>query len=747
MQQLSDVLRLGLRPPPTNHVVQQFKNFVSYRAEAAESTTDLHIEYALKTFQYLQSIGREGRSPLDVDTLGKAMRAVAKQLPATRGFDPGRGNKNERYKRSLHLAQLLYAELAARKDEAAGTAFDFVQDVPHLYTRIISERGPPAQSLEFILELLEESDQHRQHRPIWRNALKCAARTGQDAPIVRVLGLMAKYNIPYDESAQVTIIKQFIDQDDFDAVKRWYLRPLRPVDTQGAPPKASTGLVTQAATDVFWLCLQRGDLEFAAQIVHSLMAKADTNQVPNGRDWMLIFAWGAVNKKSVAELQEMMNVMRARCERTNTPFTIKMSTFNALIKVAIMRDDTYMAEKYLAMATSMQCQPDYNTHILMMDHRLKHADIEGALDAYHALQKVVLPVDNPDIKAANRLVLAMLQQPTPHKSMFDIVMDLVDRHARLEPPVVTALSMFHLHKDELHDAIDLIRTHAWQFTTDERASIKNEIADFCMNPDVGPEQAWDSYVVLNELFEHETSRGSRQQIMSKLFQQGRPDLAVHVFGHLRQSHLPERRPTNESYTMCFEGIAATGGDQEIFQIVHNMLKLDHNVDPDTRIYNAIMLVHIAAGNSTEAFYVWEDVALSREGPTYNSFRIALVATEEGFVGLEAAKAIWEKVHESQVALTPDLYISYAWALARLGALDEALSLLEEMARKLKQSPNAAGLAVLWNVSREPGEKASVAKWAQLHHPQIWSEVEALPTRKTDGLIQEKAYDVPRGLRA
>lgn len=748
MQNMSDNLRLGLRPPPRAEIVSFFGSFVNHRRDrqrAQEPTTDLHIEHALKTFQYLQSSGEDGLSHIRLETLAAALEAIARDVERAI-------RTPENLHKTMQLARLIYDELVAREAEFAGANFDFHHEIPHLYSRICSHCGPPVETLQSMLEYLENNEQHRNNPIFWRHCLRAATRTREDANIDRVLDQMRRYTVRYDELCQQIVIRQLIALEDFEAVKRWYLRP---IDT--APPETSrddnlevdeVDIGYKSTPDVFWLCLEHGDLEYAGQIVHSVMAKASEDRAPSPRDWALLFAWGAVNQKSIPEIQGMMSTMAARSKQAGSNFQIKMSTINALMKVAMLRNDTYMVESYMAMAASFECKPDFRTYIQLIDYRLKHKDIERALEAYRSLQKVFIPDIDPDIPVANRLILAMCQQQYSPNAVMQIVMGLVDRKARLSAPVVTALCMLHLQKDELHDAIDLLRTYAWQFTTEERTLIKDEIVKFCLNPEIPGDQAWDSYVVLNGLFEHELDRNTRQEIMTKIFSQNRPDIAVHVFGHLRQSHLPERRPTNESYTLCFEGIAATGGDPEIFKIVNNMLKLDQHVDPDTRLYNALMLAHIATGEEWRAFKIWKNILSSKEGPTYSSFRIALLAAEQdSSYGLYKSHDIWKKLNESNIDITPDLHISYAWALTRHGELDKSFALLESMSRKLKQSPNVDAIACLWNAAREPNEKVRVQKWATQNHPQTWAKVQSLPMKDIGRYFEEEVYIASRGIRA
>jgi len=123
---------------------------------------------------------------------------------------------------------------------------------------------------------------------------------------------------------------------------------------------------------------------------------------------------------------------------------------------------------------------------------------------------------------------------------------------------------------------------------------------------------------------------------------------------------------------------AGAADLEGLQLIHNMLKLDHDIEPCTRLYNALMLAYTACEMPLRSLEFWDDIANSLEGPTYNSIQIVFQACEAAPFGDRQAKSIWQKLRSVGVKPTREIYISYIGALAGQGLFDEAVGVIEEM---------------------------------------------------------------------
>jgi ubiquitin-like modifier-activating enzyme ATG7 len=174
--------------------------------------------------------------------------------------------------------------------------------------------------------------------------------------------------------------------------------------------------------------------------------------------------------------------------------------------------------------------------------------------------------------------------------------------------------------------------------------------------------------------------------MHEFFNRRRTDMGIHVFGHMRQSQVKERRPTADIYVECFSGIAKSP-DLKSLEIVHNMLKLDSQVEPNTRLYNALMLAYTACGEPHGALEFWDEIIHSREGPTYNSIQIALSACAVAPFGDRDARKIWERLQQFDIAVTKEIHEAYINALAGNGLMAEAKDLVTTMAATIDVQPD------------------------------------------------------------
>jgi len=219
--------------------------------------------------------------------------------------------------------------------------------------------------------------------------------------------------------------------------------------------------------------------------------------------------------------------------------------------------------------------------------------------------------------------------------------------------------------------------------------------------------------------------------MHEFFARKRSDMATHVFGHMRQSPFPHRRPTTGTYTQCLEGIAKSA-DNNSLEIVHNMLKLDSEVEPDTRLHNALMMAYSACGQSDRSLGFWDDIVYSREGPTYDSICIALRACQLTPFGERHARDIWGRLQRFEIEVTKEIYEAYVAVLARQGLVTESTELLGKMEDEVGCKPDAISLGVLYNASPGSVKKAQVEEWIKANYPGAWDELESRGRMKLSG---------------
>lgn len=397
------------------------------------------------------------------------------------------------------------------------------------------------------------------------------------------------------------------------------------------------------------------------------------------------------------------------------------ATINALVRYAISQNDPYMAERFIGLGREHDIQPDAETFILQMDYRLSVSDVDGALVAYKHLQAQDLST-NSDVKAVNRLIVALCtSQRHDFETIMSVVADLSDREASFDAMTVSTLSVLHLNRDEIHDVIDLLNTYSFGYSSVERASIRQNLVDYCLDSRTTTTRAWDTYTILRSIFD-EIAREQRTQIMLNFFARERADMAVNVFNHMRHHSRHDTIPNDQTYVSAFLGCAKLG-DLESLEVVHNQLKLDYNVTQTTYCLNALIIAYSVCEMPRAALDYWDDIVASREGPTYNSIHIALRACEKSPFGDIKAQEIWARLRKNNVELDQSMWASYIAALAGNGDNELARSVLEEAEQNGEVEVDAFLLGSFLDASPGQLKQADIEMWAKERYPEVWRVLE------------------------
>jgi len=119
-------------------------------------------------------------------------------------------------------------------------------------------------------------------------------------------------------------------------------------------------------------------------------------------------------------------------------------------------------------------------------------------------------------------------------------------------------------------------------------------------------------------------------------------------------------------------------DETSLKLVHNMLKLDIRIQPDTRLYNALMIAYVACDDPRRALDIWADIIHSTEGPSYRSLEIVFRACEAIPYGDETARPIWAKAQRLEIEIPDYVFTAYCAAIASQGHVEEVKELILDM---------------------------------------------------------------------
>jgi hypothetical protein len=206
-----------------------------------------------------------------------------------------------------------------------------------------------------------------------------------------------------------------------------------------------------------------------------------------------------------------------------------------------------------------------------------------------------------------------------------------------------------------------MQVHAHKYSPEQRQVIRDHLVEFLFDRRNSTADAWDTYQMLRQLFP-ETPRDTRVRLMNEFFARKRSDMACHVFFHMRWHKNDAIRANGDVYAAAFTGFARNA-DKESLELAHNQLKLDLNVEPDTKLRNSLMLAFAAVGNQQRAFDYWTEIANSKEGPTYNSLAIVFRICEGMPWGDEHAKQIWARLKGMDFDIDKRIFTAYLGAIA------------------------------------------------------------------------------------
>ncbi|KAK3708983.1 hypothetical protein LTR37_011147 [Vermiconidia calcicola] len=735
MMELAKRQRMSARMPPIEDVVLAITQFVTAKRRHKKAMKDTQAQYVLQSLRYYFKAVKEKQDQGEAlpHLLGPAeLRKTAKVLMLE--GEPLSAAHTE-------LAALLYEETHAPGQPR------LLKTVMLAYVKILSLTGSTSQAQKLVLQWerdnaasessssqiedveadssdLAEQDEMLDHvldptsLRAWSIVLQGFALEGNDAEVQNTLARTIESSAISPRVAKI-MLEYSLRRDDPAGVRHWWdTYRERAMKIPSTDIHSATRMGHQLHQVLKW-CLARNNLDTGHAIVKEVMT---TN--PSKPLWDAIFMWAAGTKRSVDEIDRMMAVMEKSNETildTAQWRTPDVATINGLVEHAISNNDPYMAERFIALGRDRNIEPDAQTYVLQMDYRLSVGDVDGALIAYKNLQSMDLS-SNEDAKTVNRLVVALCKsQRHDSDTIMNVAGDLSDRRLRFEPDTVSALSLLHLSRDEEHDVVDLLNTHAFHYASGEREQVRSTLVNFCLDPSTSTSQAWQAYNTIRSIFD-ETPRDVRTELMTSFFTRERTDMGVRVFQNMRMHTRADTIPTVDTYVACFMGLAKLR-DLESVEVVHNLLKLDYNITPTTYLRNSLIVAYTACGKGRKAMGFWDDIVASKEGPSYNSIHVALRSCEKSPFGDWRAKDLWQLLRRRNVELDQALWSSYVAALAGNGDNDLAIGTVEEAEAKGELEVDSFLLGSLFAGAGGQVKQTEIEAWGREKYPVQWAELE------------------------
>lgn len=690
MMELATRKAMNARPPPTDQLQKALEKFSSFKNKSRQPINCIEVGHALGTFRHLRDTIKD-----DPD-FGMSMKYhIFPMIKALSRYPPG-----DNLDLHCDFARDLFAEAQRREKARTGSdepLSDQYIDALFYLSRVLASAGYTVEALPYVERLWKLWRSRSNDRTfeshfgnvmirLWSLLLRGFQRENNEEELLRTFRSSELAGVPYTTAIRHVMVHFYADKDDVLATKAWYAKKCT-IKASGWVSGWGSALQFKFYDIILKFCLRNNEKDWCTAVFRELIESK-----PEKAEWDAILLWAAsAMGKGVEELEKMMAIVIRR-NPDSPDIRPDTRTINRLIRMAVEQEQPYAAERYITLGKKWGIHPNAATYLLQMRYRIAAGDLTGAEVSYNLLQShVIAPTTEKGAASVMDKFIRSLcaAKTTKHDLINTLIEDIEERKLHLTGDTVTALCLMNLHRNELNDVVNILQAHSYHLTIHERAKTREALVEFCFDRSNGTQKVWDAYTIFRYLFD-EVNIEMRTRMMNEFFDRQRPDLATHVFGHMRQHPRPENRPEVSTYIAVFAGFARPGcANAKCLEIVHNMLKLDHRVEPNTKLYNSLMLAYTAVEDPRRALRFWEDITNSIEGPTYSSIEIVFRACEILPFGFRPANNIWNKMKSMEIEVTPPVFAAYIGALAASALEKECKELIEGMETTVGFGPDVA----------------------------------------------------------
>ena len=676
MAELVKALQHRSLPPKLPVLCQAFRDFFEARVGPPGVITAFHARLLGRTWYHLirnhAKLGDENWSKVFAPDFLQSVLYVLSETPILL----------EAHKPVQELARNVYSQLM---DDPMTDREKIPRQASLAYIRIMSITGFPEEAQRVVTTLWERL---RRSKPSpWQEVMKGYAFKGDNSGLQQALQTARQYDYVFDPVLQEKLVLALQQEDAPDAAEVVFKCPL----LEGQEPTVQTKLAMAK------MAIMRQDLEAAREVIQSL----PPTPTPQTRDISLL--WEAASRGSTAaDLAKTLDEWATRNPAVRKGLTI--SCVNDLMAYANAVNDPQRVSDYASLTATWDLQPDTQTIMaLELEARMHASDIDGvvkALQLLHerdALGEIPLPLTNQLI---TMLCLAE-QTDTIFEQISNLLDPLVDNDVRLEPETAGALTLLLLRRGDFEGVSQFLRPRLGSYGAAERKPIIKRMLKFITDRSQTDDAVWNAYELLQVAFP-EIDQRTRTAIMNVFFERGRVDRACTVFTHMRKSLAFPQRPTEETYMWCFLGIARAGfespdstpaaegninnnNDDDVvedlghhLQSILNLLRLDLEVEPTTRLRNALMLALAACDRTDEAMEVFWEILRSEEGPSERTIPVFFRVCERHPTGDADARKMMDKVRVLDIPATKQVHVAYARVFAARGDTKGAIQALGKM---------------------------------------------------------------------
>ncbi|PWY92949.1 mitochondrial respiratory complex I chaperone [Aspergillus heteromorphus CBS 117.55] len=645
------------RGPTNATLARAFQDFFVARAEVPGVFTSFHAQLLITTWKYLRAhedelVAEEWQRVFSTENLENVLYVLseAKCLP-------------ESHETLRKVARLAYLELCS--DHGFGRN-RISRPALIAYIHIQAMNGNPEEA-RHVVENFWNKLEKTSPSP-WLTVMRGFAINDDRYQIERTVELLHEYGIKFDQNAHEELITLLIGQGLLVAVKTLYECPL--------PGGQQPSIATKEA--VVKYAILKAEIAWAEPIVESL------SKFPIMETMRIMLLWEAVHKKSAAAILEKAQALVS--EDPAARDSLNMSCVNSLVEYANSIKNLDLAIEFAALAPQWGLRPNVQTQLLLLESYIMAGDVNKALTSMEAVQdpeKMVLQ----NMPLMNKLITMLClssQENNVLEKISSFLDPLFENNVRLEADTLAALTHALLYRHDLEGVSELLRPRLGSYDSHERTKIRNALIDFIADQSQENGEAWAAYELLQLAFP-ETGVAKRTEIMSSFFKRNRSDQAFLVFGNMRQAEDFARRPKPDTYVRCFQGFARTQDGKNV-DLVHNMLKLDVQIDLNTRLLNSLMLAYAACDLPEKAMEIFREILQTSEGPSQKTLTIFFKACEKHHNGVEEAVKMFNKIKLLEITIDRQMYMAYVEALAAQCEFSLATEALDEMHSQIGYQP-------------------------------------------------------------
>ncbi|RYP16545.1 hypothetical protein DL766_009093 [Monosporascus sp. MC13-8B] len=718
-----------VRPPPRSELIKAWREFFAYKAKHARTVNSTQALCAHRVLRHLSQPNGPGSLQLSEDDLRLARDCLvtAPRDDAADHLILAKALYTEIRRKALNIPKTTplrhtSREICVKHTERSGQVKDFYQ-----LLATMAHYGQALEARDLLVDYYKEWRVATQiplrSSKAWMPVIHGLAREGHERDLLELVSLATEAGLEFDSALHGVMSNFYARRNRIEETKSWFSREI--CDDQ--PPSRTTYY------EILQFAIRNDQRDWAKEVYRDLVGKLESGVWRRHKTcWDTSFGWAAaLLGKGVEHVEHMLRVALEKTQ-DSPGAQPNITSINSLLKVAVDNNDPYLAERLMSLAEKIGFEPNLQTYLLQMEYRLNANDLDGAFTTFRSMPSDESSQCPPVL---NEFIRALCSAPTPnYERILEVTSYLEQRRSTLEPQTVVSICMAFLRNDEHYEVIDTLSLHTAHYSINERQTVRKAFVDYCLDPHNSTARVWDSYALLRQFFP-ELENEYRVAIIDNFFDRKRADMACHVFGHMRGHGNPIHRPTLEVYTRFFEGIGRCP-DLESLKTVHNMLKMDTTITPNTLLCNGLMIAYTACDLAYRALDFWREITASVEGPSYQSLEIVFRACEVTPSGDAPARELWEKMQRMEIDVPVHVYSAYAGARAAHGHLDEAKALLEDMENVVGQRPNLHTLAIVFNALQSQEQKDDFEAWALEEYTPVWEKLQKKYKRRdTEGVMK------------